>query len=126
MITILNSYFYTVENSPLNSIYSIIVALWSTLFVIFWKRRQRGLFIEWDNHTTIFQDDDVRKEFVGTMTYNPVTDKKEPMFSTKERLIQYGKSFLICAPYFAAIIFFNIIFLNLTGVIDPLRHHALF
>jgi hypothetical protein len=94
--------------------------------VIFWKRRQRGLFIEWDNHTTIFQDDNVRKEFVGTITYNPVTDKKEPMFSTKERLIQYGKSFLICAPYFAAIIFFNIIFLNLTGVIDPLRHHALF
>ncbi len=32
----------------------------------------------------------------------------------------------MCAPYFAGIIFSNIVFLNLTGIINPERHHALF
>jgi hypothetical protein len=54
VLSIVNSYFYTVYDSPLNSIYSIIVAVWATLFVIFWKRRCRGLFIEWDNHNSIY------------------------------------------------------------------------
>lgn len=54
LFTVINSYFYTVKDSPLNSVYSIIVAVWATLFVIFWKRRCRGLFIEWDNHGTVY------------------------------------------------------------------------
>lgn len=54
IFTVINSYFYSVKDSPLNSVYSIIVAVWATLFVIFWKRRCRGLFIEWDNHTTVY------------------------------------------------------------------------
>ena len=32
----------------------------------------------------------------------------------------------MCAPYFIGIIFANICFLNLTGIIDPTKHHALF
>lgn len=51
IIAIINSFFFTLQNSPLNSFYSIVVAIWATLFVIFWKRRTRGLFIEWDNHS---------------------------------------------------------------------------
>jgi hypothetical protein len=68
----------------------------------------------------------VRKEFEGTLQMNPVTDRLEPSFHFRERLIRYLRSFLICLPYFFVVVVFNIIFLNLTGVIDPLRHHALF
>lgn len=104
----------------------MFVTLWATLFVIFWKRRCRGLYIEWDNHTTIYQDDDVRKEFQGVVRVNPVTDRVEPTFFFTERLARYGKSFLICLPHFLFVVVFNIVFLNLTGIVDPARHHALF
>ena len=60
------------------------------------------------------------------MRVNPVTDKVEPMFTHRERVARNFKSFMICAPYFGVIVFLNVIFLNLTGVIDPERHHALF
>ena len=123
----MNQFLYKDSNdSPLNTVYSIFVALWATLFVIFWKRRCRGLFIEWDNHTTIYQDDDVRKEFEGIVRINPITDKAEPTFFFQERVARYAKSFMICFPHFFIVIVFNIIFLNLTGIIDPARHHALF
>jgi hypothetical protein len=32
----------------------------------------------------------------------------------------------MCAPHFGLIIFLNVLFLNVTGVIDPQKHHALF
>ena len=115
-----------VNDSPLNSVYSIFVAVWAALFVIFFKRRQRGLYIEWENNTNTQEDDDVRKEFEGTLYVNPVTDRLEPSFKFNERLIRYFQSFMMCLPYFVVVVVFNIIFLNLTGVIDPLRHHALF
>jgi|LauGreDrversion4_2_1035121.scaffolds.fasta_scaffold744078_3 hypothetical protein len=48
------------------------------------------------------------------------------MFTHKERMSRYMKSFAICAPHFGLIVFMNVIFLNVTGVINPERHHALF
>ncbi len=72
------------------------------------------------------QEDDLRPDFKGVMRINPVTDKLEPLFTNKERLGRYFKSFLMCAPHFALVTFVNIVFLNLTGIIDPKRHHALF
>ena len=55
LITVINYFLFKDSNdSPLNSVYSMFVALWATLFVIFWKRRCRGLFIEWDNHTNMY------------------------------------------------------------------------
>ena len=54
IFSLANSFFFADSNdSPLNSVYSMFVTLWATLFVIFWKRRCRGLYIEWDNHTII-------------------------------------------------------------------------
>ena len=119
IFTIVNSYYYSLKDSPLNSVYSMFVAIWSTLFIIFWKRRQRGLFIEWDNHNNIYQEDDIRKEFEGVTSVNPITDEVEPLFTFKQRIPRYLKSLTICAPYFFAVIVFNIVFLNLTGIIDP-------
>jgi hypothetical protein len=114
------------SHSPLNSLYSIFCALWGSLFIIFWKRRSRGLQIEWDNHQSQHHEDDVRKEFQGIVRVNPVNDKEEPMFTHRERLRGYLKSLAMCAPHFGLIIFLNVLFLNVTGVIDPQKHHALF
>jgi Calcium-activated chloride channel len=124
VITLANSYWWDLYDSPLNSLYSIFVVLWASLFVIFWNRRCRGLHVEWDNQMTKDQDDDVRKEFEGTWLINPLTDKLEPMKT--ESLIRYLKSCWLCLPYFLTVAGLNIIFLNLTGIVDPTRHHALF
>jgi len=67
IISIINSVYWDLKDSPLNSIYSIFVVIWASLFVVFWQRRCRGLYIEWDNHASIYQEDDVRKEFVGKL-----------------------------------------------------------
>jgi len=123
----LNSIFFTLEDSPLNGLYSIVVAIWASLFVIYWKRQSRRLYIEWDNYNVgAAEQDDVRKEFKGVDRYNPVTDRIEPLFTQKERIQRYIQSYLTCAPYFLAIIFTNIVFLNLGAIIDPEKQGALF
>jgi len=81
-ITVLNSMFYkSGSHSPLNGLYSIMMALWGTLFVIFWKRRQRELRVKWDLHQSKKLDEDVRKEFRGTLRINPISGNKELTFS---------------------------------------------
>lgn len=133
----INSKYYSLQDSPLNSLYSIVVTIWATLFCIvsliynlwlqYWKRQSRRLHIEWDNYNvTLEENDDVRKEFKGIDRKNPITDRLEPTFTSQERLVRYIKSAFICAPYFVAIIFSNVVFLNLGAIIDPTKHHALF
>jgi len=55
-----------------------------------------------------------------------VTDRQETMFTSKERVACYLKSISIVGPYFVLVVILNIIFLNLTGIINPEKHHALF
>lgn len=68
----------------------------------------------------------MRKEFQGQDRYNPVTDRLEPTFTPAERRSRYIQSLVLCFPYFVAIIFTNIVFLNLGAIIDPEKHGALF
>ena len=63
-------------------------------------------------------EEDVRKEFEGTLRMNPVTGRVEPMFSDSERLVRYVKSFFICFPAFGVVFVVIVCFLNLTGVIN--------
>lgn len=64
----------------------------------------------------------MRKEFQGVDRRNPITDRLEPTFTSQERLARYLQSAVMCAPYFLAIIFSNICFLNLGAIIDPKYH----
>lgn len=68
---------------------------------------------------TTEEADDVRKEFKGIDRRNPITDRLEPTFTSQERMAKYIQSAVMCAPYFIAIIFSNICFLNLGAIIDP-------
>ena len=57
---------------------------------------------------------------------NPVTGRVEPMFSDRERFVRYVISFFICLPPFIFVFIVIVVFLNLTGIIDPSKHGGLF
>uniref|UniRef100_A0A7S0ZFM9 Anoctamin transmembrane domain-containing protein n=1 Tax=Timspurckia oligopyrenoides TaxID=708627 RepID=A0A7S0ZFM9_9RHOD len=53
--------------SALNLAYSIVMAIWSALFIEFWKRRNATLNLQWGTvHLDFDQSDTVRPEFFGT------------------------------------------------------------
>ena len=71
-----------VAENKLYSVYSFGIAIWSTLFVIYWKRHTKELAIEWGNYTSETFEENLRKEFWGEKKTNPVTGKIELHFST--------------------------------------------
>mmetsp|Transcript_47705 Transcript_47705/g.34956 ORF Transcript_47705/g.34956 Transcript_47705/m.34956 type:complete len:282 (-) Transcript_47705:210-1055(-) len=126
IIGLLNNFLYPAGNSPLNGIFSIGMALWAVMFVIFFKRKCSEFNILWDNYNLQKKEEDVRKEFKGELMVNPVTGKIEPMFTSMQRLRRYIESFFICLPFFLVVLFVMACFLNLTAVVNPSTHGGLF
>mmetsp|Transcript_42396 Transcript_42396/g.40640 ORF Transcript_42396/g.40640 Transcript_42396/m.40640 type:complete len:140 (+) Transcript_42396:115-534(+) len=81
VIFLLNVLFYPKGDSPFNSLYSVGMAIWAVMFVIFWRRKCSEYIILWDNENLINKEEDVRKEFVGELMINPITGKLEPSFT---------------------------------------------
>jgi len=89
VVTALNFMFKKDMNSPFNVYYSAFMVIWSICFVMFWKRRRMELNIKWDlfhNETT---EEDMRKQFKGIPSINPITGRIEPTFGFARRLIRY-------------------------------------
>ena len=107
-------------------VFSIVMSLWGTVFLVSWRRHCRGLDILWDDY--VIQDDaeDLRKEFVGEPCINPATDRPDTYFPANKRLVQYFKSFLICFPCWCVCCLVIVVFLNATGVIRPHHHGGVF
>ena len=89
-------FFEDVSKSPLNAAFSLVMALWASLFVVCWKRHQKSLKILWDN---LYQSEHkvqaIRKDFVGEPMVNPVTGEVEPEYSECSRMMRYLESFII-------------------------------
>jgi hypothetical protein len=49
-------------DSPMNGIYGILVAIWATLFVISWKRKQKMITHMWSCQNNAFSAIDERKD----------------------------------------------------------------
>jgi hypothetical protein len=50
VIKVCNSIFYEdTSKSPLSAAFSIGMALWASMFAVYWKRHQKSLRILWDN-----------------------------------------------------------------------------
>lgn len=52
-----------IENSPFAGIFSIVMSLWGTIFLVCWRRHCRGLDILWDDYVIEHDAEDLRKEF---------------------------------------------------------------
>jgi len=121
-----NTYIFDPSESPMSGLFSILMSIWGTLFLVHWRRHCRGLNITWDDYVKEDDGESLRKEFRGTPYINPVTDEPDTTFSSKQRLPLYLKSFAICFPCWVAICFIIICFLNVTGVIRPDHHGGAF
>lgn len=68
-------------------------------------------------HIQDSEAEEIRSDFVGEPSYNPITEKKEPDYSSSKRFLRYVESFFILLPFFFLIICYLIACYNITGVI---------
>lgn len=114
-----NTYFFSIETSPLAGLFSVFMSVWGTLYITNWRRHTHSLDVEWDDYVVQQDIENLRKEFYGKTRINQVTDEPEMYFTFKERIPLYLKSLAICLPCMAAACAVIIAFLNVTGVIRP-------
>lgn len=82
------------------------------------------LKIQWDLYQIENTEEDMRKQFKGIPSINPITGTIEPTFGFARRMIRYLQSIFICLPFFGLAFAAQIIFLNLTGIITPSHKQA--
>ena len=109
-------------DSPMNGVYGLIVALWATLFVISWKRKQKMIQHIWCCQNNAFSKIDERKdEFKYYNTFNDKIGQQEikkiettPM---RKRLLKIGSYFAL-AVVFAAMMWYQTIIYHTKGKRD--------
>ena len=127
LIRILNSLFFEQSQSPLNALFAIGMSYWAALFSINWNKHERGLRIQWNNlYHTEMNVEQIREEFVGEPTINPITEVMEPDYPDHKRRLMYIQSAVICAPCFAVVFVFLVACYNVTGVITAEKHGNIF
>eukprot|EP00743_Colponemidia_sp_Colp-15_P001983 GILK01002156.1.p1 GENE.GILK01002156.1~~GILK01002156.1.p1 ORF type:complete len:714 (-),score=75.35 GILK01002156.1:101-2242(-) len=77
----------TAHFKEMNFAFCIIIALWGTLFLEFWKRHQSELAIRWGMEE-FEQEETIRPAFEGTPRISPVTDKPEKFYSPTKRRVK--------------------------------------
>mmetsp|Transcript_109324 Transcript_109324/g.151302 ORF Transcript_109324/g.151302 Transcript_109324/m.151302 type:complete len:384 (+) Transcript_109324:503-1654(+) len=122
----INQFMWDIADSPLAGCFSILMALWGTWFLCWWRRRTYSLNVLWDDYVIENDAEQLRKEFKGVPAIDPVTDEETTVFPAREQLIRYLQSFAICFPCWCVACFVIVIFLNMTGVIRPEHHHGAF
>lgn len=118
MVILLNFFFPYLTKLTL-TIYALFLSLWSQVFIIFWDRKCSEIAIEWDNYTDEYELDNTRRQFKGEWRRSPVTGKYEKFYSSRKRLIKYIISAFTALPLILLSIFANIVFMNLSGSIEP-------
>lgn len=127
LIRVLNTLFFDASASPLNAIFAIGMSYWAALFSINWNKHERGLRIEWGNlYHTEMNVEQIREEFVGEPTINPITEVMEPDYPDHKRRLMYLQSAILCAPCFAVVFVFLVACYNVTGVITAEKHGNVF
>ena len=68
-----NLFYWDIETSPGSAIFSIVMSVWGSIFIVLWRRHSNGLRFLWDDNIEN-STEDLRKEFEGTIKINPITD----------------------------------------------------
>ena len=98
------------NHSPMESLFSILVLFWATLFMIFWERRSNVVSTRWGSYGQVFKRRNRRADFKGEIRMNLVTEMPEFYYPSVKRFFHYFVSFLAMIPIlfvsFYSMIFF--------------------
>eukprot|EP00164_Ancoracysta_twista_P002959 GFYU01003941.1.p2 GENE.GFYU01003941.1~~GFYU01003941.1.p2 ORF type:complete len:695 (+),score=263.15 GFYU01003941.1:52-2136(+) len=90
-------------NNPLVPSYCVIMALWSTFFLEFWKREQVTYSVRW-GMTEFEEEEQARPEFYGEEVISPVTNKKEVVYPKKKKVAKVAFSSMVITLLVAVVI----------------------
>ncbi|XP_041693166.1 anoctamin-10 isoform X2 [Coregonus clupeaformis] len=89
---------------------AVFSMLWSTLFIELWKRRSSSLSHRWGTLNLAERFSEPRPGFHGTLGFNPVTGRLEPLFPEWQRQLRVG---LVSLPLVG--LFLGLVVLGMTG-----------
>ncbi|KAJ6236476.1 ngep-related [Anaeramoeba flamelloides] len=106
LFTILEKYLPD-DHGVLGLINTIIISIWITVFIEYWKRTSVRISLHWDM-LDFEEDESVRPEFKGINRVSPITNKNELYYSPKTRKMKYAATFgftvlMMCAAAGASI-----------------------
>jgi len=105
----------------LDTLYCIMIVIWATLFIKYWRQTSSGICTKWNASGSRFKASDTRFDFKGVLGINLVTELPEFQHGGGRRAKLYLKSFLAHLPLMAVSATLVILFLNVLGYIDS--HH---
>jgi len=103
----------------LETMYSVMIMIWASLFLKFWKRRSSELCVKWHTYGQEFNNKDLRVEFRGYTRLNLVTGLPQKYFPFRKKLVRYTISTLFHLPVMMLALTLMVCFLNMRGYVDP-------
>lgn len=103
----------------LDTIYCLMIIIWSTLFIKYWRRKSAEISTIWGSSGTHFKASDTRHNFIGKIGINAVTELPEYQYSGSKRFLFYIKSTFAHLPLMGFSFVVMIIFLNMLGYVQP-------
>lgn len=119
------------DNADATVVLAVVASIWATLFLKFWKRRQRILSHKWHTDTFEKEEEPLRPEFPdNNLTWNKVTKKMEPTVRSKAE--KYGRLFgvltiitfiisLVIAAVVGVVVYRAAVFASLSGNSESTR-----
>ena len=87
----------------LNTVFSVMMVVWSSYFISIWKRSEKRYAIEWGQ--VDFEEDEIeRSKFKGIYRRSPITDHKEKYYSYFKRCIRIAISWFVTLIMIAIVI----------------------
>lgn len=114
-------YGYTADDSPMDSIYALIVVLWGVIFVCRWEKEQK--WIKTKEQTGYSDAWALHQKMVSKSKFqtkiSPITGEMEETIGIPLKIFFYVRSWLILLPLVIVTLYFMIFSLNARGFIDP-------
>lgn len=99
---------YTTGDTTHSLIFSVLIQIWTSLFVQSWRRRESQLALRWNTLHLAEQEliDEPRPGFSGSLALNPVTGRQEPAFARWKRALIYSLTIPILVVLNAGLVAF--------------------
>jgi hypothetical protein len=106
----------TVDTDPYLPFFSVIMALWGVLFIVFWQRQSNTYSFLWNTYT-LSPADELRQEYHGHPSVDPVTHQPNVYYPGWRRRLWYLFSVAAMLPLLSLGVATMTLSLNLNGYV---------